>query len=296
MPVTRLRSAVRFALTVSATLALVALQAGCDRGPTAPTSLPQVVTPPPPPPPPPPPTPVEFSLSGAVFDNVSRPLEGARVEVVEGPGLGVCAVTNASGNYALPGVYTKAITVRASKPGYGTHTTTVSPTEFWPSSEFKRFFTLDSPSVDLTGDYTLTVTADPKCSEFPPAAQSRTYQATMTPVEDGANRYFIVLSGARFYSFYNRIYARVAGDDVVFDINPYDDMAVTEELTPTTVLSFSGQFRAKVGAASLSIPFDGLLEYCADYRGGQFTFPWFQCSVPLVDCPSMNHRITLTRR
>jgi hypothetical protein len=96
------KSAIHLAIILPAALVLIAIQSGCDRGPTGPTLPIRAATPPPTS------TPAstfEISLSGPVADNLGRPLADARVEVIDGPRRGVFAITDASGDYALPGVF-----------------------------------------------------------------------------------------------------------------------------------------------------------------------------------------------
>ena len=173
----RLTSAARRAIApvAAVALALVSFQTGCAAGPGSPTPPPQVVTPTPPAPPLPTPVPSEVVVSGHIVDNVYRGLADVRVEVVEGSRLGAAATTNASGDYALPGMFSGTISIRASKAGYVTQTGTfdLSPRD---SGRFELGFILDSPSQNLAGDYALAITADPACSELPSEARSRTYK------------------------------------------------------------------------------------------------------------------------
>ena len=152
---------------------LLVTQSGCDRGPTGPTLPIRAATPPPSPGDAPT---FEVSLSGPVLDNVLRPLPDVRVEVMDGPRRGVFALTDSSGNYALPGVFSGSVTLRASKAGY----LAVTQTFFGGHAGENIFgFRLQTPSsVNLLGNYTLTVTVDPACAAFPLEARSRTYQAT----------------------------------------------------------------------------------------------------------------------
>jgi hypothetical protein len=235
-------------------------------------------------------------LSGVAFDNVGNPLADVRVEVIDGPGLGVFALTSASGEYALPGVFSDTIAVRATKAGYVTKTQTFPSSRPWPSGHFELHFSLDTPSVNLSGDYTLNIAADPACSEFPPEARSRTYQATLTPSPYLSNSYVATLSGATFFPHNNTINATVAGDSARFDIDPYSDMVVTEALTGSAALTFWGTSRATVSGPSISAPFEGTVEYCPNALGPQGTFPYIRCAVPPVDCVSSNHRLTIMRR
>jgi hypothetical protein len=294
--VNRLKSVARLAIAPVAALALalVSLQTGCA-GPTSPTSPPQVVTPTPPPPPAPPAS-SEVIVSGHIVDNIYRGLADVRVEVVEGSGLGAAATTNASGDYALPGVFSGAISLRASKAGYVTQTQTfqLSPRD---SGRYELGFLLDSPSQNLAGDdYTLTITADPACSELPPETHSRTYEATVTPSASVSNAYNVELRGASFSPSRNRIFASVSGDSVRFDIDPYSDMIVAEQLTASTVLTVWGNSSVGKIGPSISVPFAGQLDYCPDALGTQGTFPYLRCGITPVHCSSARHTLTLARR
>ena len=80
-------------------------------------------------------TPINARLEGTVFDTTSGsvPLEGATVEIVSGSGAGQKAVTDATGRYALTGLY-GSLVVRASKSGYTSEERTINmsdPVSFW---------------------------------------------------------------------------------------------------------------------------------------------------------------------
>lgn len=231
------------------------------------------------------------------MDYAYRVLADVTVEVVDGPGAGASAVTNASGDYALPGVFSEPIVVRASKGGFITDTRRLSSSNARPDGRVDASFFLDRLSRDITGDYTLTLTAAAECSELPAAARTRTYQATVTPSSDSANRYGVTLSGARFQQAANGLFVATSGDVAAFLIDPYGSFIVTEVLSGSTSLSFWGFGRGTVGASGLSAPFGGTLQYCADYRGPTGgPFPYYTCGVPPVDCDSTNHTLTLTPR
>jgi hypothetical protein len=273
------KSARHLAIVLPAALVLIAIQSGCDRGPTGPTlpiraaTLPPTSTPAPT---------FEVSLSGPVADNVGRPLADARVEVIDGPRRGVFAMTDASGDYALPGVFSGSVGLRASKAGY----LAVTQTFFGGHPGENIFgFRLQTPtSVNLNGDYTLTVTVDPACSQFPLEARSRTYQATAAPAPNSTNSYILALSGARFSSDYNKMFASVVGDFVAFRFYPDIDAGpLTEELSPATTLSFLGEASGSFSGTDMSVPLTGQIVY----RAG---------NAPPVECNSSGHTLTLTRR
>jgi hypothetical protein len=275
------------------------LQAGCGEGPTQPTTSPRDVPPPTPTPPTPPVSPASTSVtvSGHIVDFVYRPLAEVRVEVIEGPGAGAVAITNELGDYALPGVFSGNFSIQASKPGYVTQTQTIS--SFPPNSpRFALGFLLDTPSENFAGNYTVTITADPAvCADLPPEMRSRTYEATATLSSSTAsNTYNVVLRGATFAPSFDRLFASVSNNAVRFTIDPYSGMTVTEQLTPTTALIFSGDSGVvKIGEPSVSAPFAGQIEYCPDVLGPQATFPYLRCGSP-VQCTSSQHTLTLTRR
>jgi hypothetical protein len=81
-------------------------------------------------------TPINARLEGTVFDTTSGsvPLEGATVEIVSGNAAGQKAVTDATGHYALTGLY-GSLAVRASKSGYTSEERTINnmsdPVSFW---------------------------------------------------------------------------------------------------------------------------------------------------------------------
>jgi hypothetical protein len=111
-----------------------------------------------------------------------------------------------------------------------------------------------------------------------------------------SNAYNVELSGASFPSSRNRVFASVAGDSVRFDIDPYSDMIVAEQLTPSAVLSVWGNSTAGKVGPSISVPFDGQLDYCPNALGAQAAFPYLRCAVTPVHCASARHTLTLARR
>jgi hypothetical protein len=165
-----------------------------------------------------------------------------------------------------------------------------------PSARATLSFQLDRPSVNIAGQYLLTLSADPACSDLPPEARRRTYDATIDASPYAPNTYIVVLSGATFLPFYDKLFASVAGDSARFDIDPYSDAVVTEELSASTALTFWGTSRATVGGLSVSVPFEGMVQYCAGPFSPQPTFPWVACGVPWAACGSLNHALTLSRR
>src|SRR5512145_2758838 len=107
---------------VGATLIL----AGCGRdGITAPTPTPT-----------PTPQPQGFVLRGTVFDTASRPVDQARIEVMDGPQAGAVTTSNEQGQFSFSQRFTQGLTLRASKDGYVTDQQSVIPSN---SSSFATF-------------------------------------------------------------------------------------------------------------------------------------------------------------
>ena len=67
------------------------------------------------PPPPPPPALQETTLRGYVSDSAGRALEGATVEILDGPQSGRSAFTDATGWFTLVGTLEDTTRLRASK-------------------------------------------------------------------------------------------------------------------------------------------------------------------------------------
>lgn len=239
---------------------------------------------------------LEFSLSGGVVDTAFRPVADARVEVVDGPRAGVFALTDASGRYALPGVFSDTITVRASKDEYISVTKTYQ-TAFPGRQDLSFSMELSAPSVNIAGDYTLTLTADSACSELPAVARSRTYAAAIVPSPTLPHQYEAVLSGATFYpsALNDRLGIGVAGSFAHILVGIWWDsgVGIAEELAPSTYVAIAGGAAASVGGSSISGALAGWFEYCAGPGLGPGLY---RCGVAPVTCRSSNHRLTLRLR
>ncbi len=231
------------------------------------------------------PVPTGLSLFGKVVDNAGRLLWGARVEVVTGQGMGTSVVTNEVGRYQLPSTLGGTISVRASKDGYQSSTYTLDLPRSSPTDFILHFL---GPSLDVAGNYTVTFTAAATCTELPPEARVRTYQASITrrPVP---NFYGVTVSGGEFYSQYFN--ASVAGTFASFQTDAVGNY-IHERLTPTTSLSidfYAGN--APVDVPTFSVPMFARLAYCADDNPSDA----FYCQVPRIECSSSNHTFTLAR-
>jgi hypothetical protein len=247
----------------------------------------------------PPPGPV--SVNGQVKDTAFRPVAGVRVEVVDGPSAGVFATTNTAGRYELPGVFSEPFTVRATKEGYAPFTTTLSM-RYSPVS-ISIVLALSTPSVNIAGDYTLTLTADTACSGLPDAARSRSYAVSMTSMPNTPANYRAVLAGATFLSpEAGQFLVDVAGTYAHFRFgDPWDDgdgargggSYIVEEVATSTYLGIAGSAGLTVNwGTTISGSFSGTFQYCVNP-----TIVDYKCPLgPSVPCNSTNQQMLLVRR
>ena len=133
-------------------------------------------------------------VSGSVQDTAYRPLAGALVEVLDGPQAGTSTRAGANGEFSFPGTFDNATRFQASMPDHVAATRTVSlRPRRWIAFELPPLV----PPVDMSGEYTLTITADPVCAELPPDARTRTYAASARSIPAYSGTYFdVTLSGA----------------------------------------------------------------------------------------------------
>ena len=246
-------------------------------------------------------TPQVFSLSGSVRDTASRPLGGARVEVMAGSSAGMVTITDDKGRFWMPGTFTGTVTITASKDGYLPETTIVppalSPDRPLPAGEVPGWDTSFSlqphgPSANIAGEYTLTLTADSACTNLPDEARHRTYTATIVP-------------GYRSTTFLGRL-----GDARIVSslFNPYFEIGIAgnyasisvrivERLGATTYLAIEGGVAALFGPSGITAPFNSYFLHCPRepaWTSGEY----WSCGADVqgVECNSPNHQLALTRR
>jgi hypothetical protein len=250
--------------------------------------------------------PAGLALWGRVFDQALRAVPGARVEVVDGSGMSASTVADGSGAYQVTGIPAGTVSVQASKDGYLTSTVTIPVPRNAPT-DLKLTFT--GTSVDLTGNYEVTFTADAACTQLPDETRIRNYEASMTrsPLPD---HYLAGLSSGTFVSDptsgtwtfgYAGFTGSVAGGFASFRTDAVGS-EIIERLTPSTAvleIEFTTTTRAPVDVSriaaplsSVSVPVFGTLSYCAEPNPADPT----RCRVAAVTCSSSNHIFTLTRR
>lgn len=209
-----------------------------------------------------------FRLTGTVTDNplpgfLSSRVDGALVESTTEEGAALSTVTNASGVYRLYGVLPSAH-LRVSKSGYDPVVQSLALSDH---QTINLTLTLARVEPDLSGTYTLTISASASCrADLPEGARTRTYVAiaaqrgaSVRVRLDASN---FLESDSQFHNFFDG----EVGQTPAFTLYEQADAdlpfpGVAEELTPTLIfvptgrvvtrLSPSGLFGALVGAISV---------------------------------------------
>ena len=246
-----------------------------------------------------PPPPAPFQVTGHVYDVVDRALEGATVEVLDGPQAGTVTTSDAAGAFSLTGTFNGATRFRASRADYVT-----AIKSFSAIATFKAIgFFLDGVAapVNIAGDYTVTFVADSACAEFPSEVRTRTYFAAIRPdpyFPLQASHFRAQLSGASLDSYYNTIGISVTADYIDFNLS---DNFILEEVSPDAYLTIGGIGGTSVSTSvsTISAPFQGTFDYC-ETKTEPDEDNNYSCladqAIVHARCSSKNHRLILTRR
>jgi hypothetical protein len=229
------------------------------------------------------------------------------VEVVDGPRASTFAATDNVGRFSMPGTFSAgSIMLAASKDGYVRSTQSLTLREGPAGVTF--WLELTTPSVNIAGEYTLTLTADSTCTPptwesplgwgLPDVARTRTYAATIART-DRSTSFQGTLTGATFVGRFNTFFVNVASDFASFSFDDFCSPSIVEALGDSGYLAIDAEARGSVGASGTTIPLDGYFQYCPPGKALMFG-NGYQCStvtpVTSVTCVSRNHRLTLTRR
>jgi hypothetical protein len=238
-----------------------------------------------------------YRLIGRVSDPVGSagPVEGARVEVLEGPARGLSSGTSSTGQFALYGVSGDTI-LRVSKEGYQIRELRVVVTDH---QVLDISMTALVPRPDVSGSYKLTIAAADTCgTALPSEALSRSYAAVVT---QAGRALTVVLSAASFTSINGRVANLIPGtvdpSGVRLSLGGFEcsgyyygcGPSLLEQVAPSRVFMATGSARLAISPAILDGELDGAIEI---YNGagpgpGQFSRS--------ASCRSSRHRVTLAR-
>jgi hypothetical protein len=232
-------------------------------------------------------------------DDARVPVVDARVEATGGQIVGVQTTTAPDGRYRLYGVAGDT-TLRVSKDGYQTNTQNLVVTNDTPL--LTMTLTLVRPRLDISGAYTLTLTADPNCSSgLPEPLRTRSYGAVLTQVGPQVN---VTLTGASFAISRrgggDHFTGRIEPTQLVFSLPQFDGYYygsygdayypnIIEEVAGPNYLAIWGKVAAVGTSGSFSGALDGAFElYSFDprTRGNQS---------PAARCRSGANRFQLSR-
>jgi hypothetical protein len=231
-----------------------------------------------------------FRLAGTVRD-LRLPVAGARVEVIGIPGL-QALLTGSTGTYRFYGV-SGDTEIRVFRNGYHEHRQRIEVTSH---QTLDVDLILVRPRQDLSGTYTLTVTAAPECgAQLPDIARRRTYTAVLR--QDGP-RLDVTLEGAKFFLQgsrpLNTFRGTVDPNGVAFQLTEiYEDFYyfyypdVLEELDPTTFLGVAGTVTATTSSSGSSGTLNGPVETLRHAPFGRLE--------RIASCRSSGHQFVLSR-
>ncbi len=206
-----------------------------------------------------------FKLSGAVRD-ASGGLEGVVVEVVSGTGAGLRTTTGFNGSYALFGVAGQ-VQLRVSASGYGSQDFSQSV-----NSHATRDLSISpiSSPVDISGQWTMTVTTSSACSAgWPAPARRREVPAAFT---QNGTRLNVRFTGTQVvFPFTNT--GRIAGTSfwlALYYDTYYLDYGLTERISPTEWVGINGVFEGTATGSSIAGNFAGTFNYYVTTANAQF--------------------------
>ena len=242
-----------------------------------------------------------ITIAGHVFDRAWRPLVSARIEVLDGPNAGMSTTTNASGEFRLTGAFDETMRFRASTPGHRDETLGLPARCERCIPNFWIYFSLDrdTPAIELTGEYTLTFTADASCAVLPEEFRTRAFDVRVGPSLGGVAAQFVVaLQGGSFLPGYDKFDIGVAGDHFAGVLGDFHGSpGIAEQVGVDTFLGFEGSASAVVSADAGTVAgaFDGVISVCrlAGAPGSRYSCDG---AITRAVCPSSRHRFVLPRR
>ena len=177
-----------------------------------------------------------LTITGVVRDVLQRPIREARIEVAEGPNVGLATMSDALGQFSITATASgDRLAVIVSKDGYDTATPRLRGGQ-------SVILLRDIAVANVEGLATIVVTAHVSCTQLPASLRTRSYAAVVTPSTGAmmANPATFVgeLSDADFYQGYSKMWLMAAQDAVRFNIASWDafnwwleDQPIVERVT-----------------------------------------------------------------
>jgi hypothetical protein len=221
----------------------------------------------------------------------AQPIAGAMVSVESGATAGLSTTTDWDGRYALYGLAGES-RIRVSKAGYEDQLRTVDGATH---ETLAVSLPLGSPIPDVSGRYTMTITADPTCdAPMPAPLDVRTYTAVVTQI---GRQLDVALSGAPFFVVEGRgagFPGQADPAEVTFRLDDNDhfgigsNLDVVEALGGARVLFVLGDITASIAAGRLAGTLNGSLQF-ADRALPSNGFFWGAA------CVSDRHQVVFSR-
>jgi hypothetical protein len=240
--------------------AIAVVVAACDgpETPTAPTPAPTLSVSP-------------LNIAGTVRDLLQQPIEDARVEIADGPLVGLSTVTDGGGQYSLSSASPSPDLVKlvVSKEGYAPATETVR------NGSLRMFFLKHVGFAELAGSASMTFVADASCAELPPALRRRSYDARIEETASSPWVMTVKLSGAGLAAGYDTLSMGASREAVRFHVFSWqafmwwlEDQPIIERVAPTEHLALSGSAGAPFtnGQRTIAATFDGTFSYCSESK------------------------------
>ena len=283
-----------------AVLFVFTLTAGCDtpRSPVGPTPPPVSVPSPTAPQPPA----ATNHIQGMVTDTAFRPLSGARVEVLTGPHAGRTTLTATDGSFTFTQAFNESTQLRAVKDGFVSTVQTLSALCSACRYYFVSFYlAVPAPSVNIAGEYTLTIIADAACTALPSDLRTRVYDVSVTPqsvpnIPDHTT-FLARLTSIQPVAYYDRFPIGVVENFLTFELRGHGPY-VLEQVGDNAYLGFDGLAGAIADAEPLptvTTSFDGWIGICGLVTGSSGTaYP--DCGRTRQECVSRNHQLIFKKR
>jgi len=236
-------------------------------------------------------------MKGTVSDTAFHNIDGATIEILNGPSAGLTTTSGGGGQWAFPpGAFDDSTQFRATKDGYDAAIMPLGP--FCAACNPNRWvnFVLKAHVMpaNIAGSYAMTITVDPACTNFPAQVKTRTYAVTVPAT--ATNAYFLLSpTGANFVPGWDVFDGGVSGSYVGFWFE-----TLVEEVAPGNYLMIgmsAGGFVDPDHPATIVARGDGRISYCTvNPASGVFDGCLRGQPPQVAHCDSTQHTLVLTPR